>query len=100
MSEHQQARVSNRIGEAIRTFCESRLEFRADDMRSYIATVVAQPEPKRWIVTELEDWVFSPDYSDRILRELRQRGLVNYVVVSRRDSLYRIVRAGEQMALL
>ena len=33
-------------------------------------------------------------------RELRQRGLVNYVVVSRRDSLYRIVRAGEQMALL
>jgi DNA mismatch repair protein MutS len=29
----------------------------------------AQPEPKRWIVTELEDWVFSPDYSDRILRE-------------------------------
>jgi DNA mismatch repair protein MutS len=28
-----------------------------------------QPEPKRWIVTELEDWVFSGDYSDRILRE-------------------------------
>jgi DNA mismatch repair protein MutS len=30
---------------------------------------LAQAEPKRWIVTELEDWVFSPDYSDRILRE-------------------------------
>ena len=29
----------------------------------------AQPEPKRWIVTELDDWVFSFDYSDRILRE-------------------------------
>jgi DNA mismatch repair protein MutS len=28
-----------------------------------------QPEPKRWIVTELDEWVFSPDYSDRILRE-------------------------------
>jgi DNA mismatch repair protein MutS len=28
-----------------------------------------QPEPKRWIVTELEDWIFSADYSDRILRE-------------------------------
>jgi DNA mismatch repair protein MutS len=28
-----------------------------------------QPEPKRWIVTELDDWVFSVDYSDRILRE-------------------------------
>jgi DNA mismatch repair protein MutS len=26
-------------------------------------------EPKRWIATELDEWVFSPDYSDRILRE-------------------------------
>src|SRR5271168_1810863 len=33
------------------------------------APLFAQPEPKRWIVTELEDWVFSVDYSDRILRE-------------------------------
>ena len=28
-----------------------------------------QTEPKRWIVTELDDWVFSADYSDRVLRE-------------------------------
>ena len=33
------------------------------------APLFPQPEPKRWIVTELDDWVFSPDYSDRILRE-------------------------------
>ncbi|MGD1073583.1 MAG: DNA mismatch repair protein MutS [Bryobacteraceae bacterium] len=33
------------------------------------APLFPQAEPKRWIVTELEDWVFSPDYSDRILRE-------------------------------
>jgi DNA mismatch repair protein MutS len=33
------------------------------------ATLFPQPEPKRWIVTELDEWVFSPDYSDRILRE-------------------------------
>ncbi len=26
-------------------------------------------EQKSWIATELEDWVFSPDYADRILRE-------------------------------
>jgi DNA mismatch repair protein MutS len=32
-------------------------------------TLFPQPEPKRWIVTELDEWVFSPDYSDRILRE-------------------------------
>jgi DNA mismatch repair protein MutS len=28
-----------------------------------------QAEHKRWLVTELEEWVFSADYSDRILRE-------------------------------
>jgi DNA mismatch repair protein MutS len=33
------------------------------------ASLFPQPEPKRWIVTELDDWVFSVDYSDRILRE-------------------------------
>jgi DNA mismatch repair protein MutS len=33
------------------------------------APLFPQPEPKRWIVTELDDWVFSADYSDRILRE-------------------------------
>ncbi|NDJ13212.1 MAG: DNA mismatch repair protein MutS [Acidobacteriia bacterium] len=29
----------------------------------------AKPEGKRWISTELDEWVFSPDYADRILRE-------------------------------
>jgi DNA mismatch repair protein MutS len=33
------------------------------------APLFPQPEPKRWIVTELDGWVFSVDYSDRILRE-------------------------------
>ena len=28
-----------------------------------------QAEQKRWVATELEDWVFSADYADRILRE-------------------------------
>ena len=28
-----------------------------------------QPDNKRWTATELEDWVFSADYGDRILRE-------------------------------
>jgi DNA mismatch repair protein MutS len=30
---------------------------------------VPGPDNKKWIVTELEDWVFSADYADRILRE-------------------------------
>ena len=33
------------------------------------APLFPQPDPKRWIVTELDGWVFSVDYSDRILRE-------------------------------
>ena len=33
------------------------------------APLLPQTEPKRWIVTELEDWIFSFDYSDRLLRE-------------------------------
>jgi DNA mismatch repair protein MutS len=32
-------------------------------------TLFPQTEQKRWVATELEDWVFSPDYADRILRE-------------------------------
>ncbi len=30
---------------------------------------VPGPDNKKWIVTELEDWLFSTDYADRILRE-------------------------------
>ena len=33
------------------------------------APLFPQPEAKRWIVTELDGWVFSTDYADRILRE-------------------------------
>jgi DNA mismatch repair protein MutS len=33
------------------------------------ASLFSGPEPRRWIVTELDEWVFSPDYADRILRE-------------------------------
>src|SRR5260370_30000250 len=33
------------------------------------APLFPNAEPKRWIVTEQEDWVFTTDYADRILRE-------------------------------
>lgn len=32
-------------------------------------TFFSQNEPKRWIATELDDWVFGNDYADRTLRE-------------------------------
>ena len=30
---------------------------------------ISRPEQKRWLATELEEWVFSAEYADRILRE-------------------------------
>ncbi|MDP9055356.1 MAG: DNA mismatch repair protein MutS [Acidobacteriota bacterium] len=39
------------------------------DATVLFANEPSRNEPKRWIVTELDDWVFSVDYSDRILRE-------------------------------
>jgi DNA mismatch repair protein MutS len=33
------------------------------------APLFPQPEPKRWIVTELDDWIFSIDYANRLLLE-------------------------------
>jgi len=33
------------------------------------STLFPSTEQKRWIATELDDWVFSVDYADRILRE-------------------------------
>ncbi len=33
------------------------------------APLFPQAEQRKWIVTELEDWVFTTDYADRILRE-------------------------------
>jgi DNA mismatch repair protein MutS len=33
------------------------------------APLFPQPEPKRWMVTEVDDWIFSADYSERILRD-------------------------------
>jgi len=46
--------------------------------------------------------MIAPDSPGRILRQLRQQGLLNYTVVSRRQSLYRVVpveRPAEQAEL-
>jgi hypothetical protein len=49
-------------------------EFHAQDLRDHVTALVPNTAPS------------SPD---RILRDMRQRGEVQYVVVSRRDSRYR-----------
>ena len=56
------------------------LEFHADDLRSYVDSKLANKTPA------------SPD---RILRDLRADSKINYIVLNRRESLYKIVPVGE-----
>jgi len=69
-------RVSSRIGRAILDFCEHQPEFRAEELRRYVVNKCGYS---------------SPGSSDRILRDLRRRKLLNYEVVDRRASLYRVL---------
>lgn len=69
-------RVRNAIGAHVLAFCRARIgrEFHAQELRDYVARV----HPT------------APASADRILRDLRSRGLVAYVLVSRSKSLYRV----------
>lgn len=71
-------RVSNKIRVAILDFC-TRLgvgkKFTADDLRRFVAARVPSTAPG------------SPD---RILRDLRQQRQIDYEVVSRSGSIYRL----------
>lgn len=75
-------RVTSVIARTILRFCRVRLaaghqEFHADDLRRYVGEQLAEPS--------------APASADRILRDLRQRGVVTYEVVDRRASLYRLL---------
>ena len=73
--ESQIQRVSERIGTAIIDFCRSHSTFHADQLRQHVTRVVGN---------------VAPGSADRILRDLRQRGVVSYTVLDRRKSLYSI----------
>ena len=91
----ERARVKSRIGSLILEFCDFRLHgygisFHMEDLHLF----VQQRLPFNGRV--------APASTDRILRQLRQQGLLNYKVVSRRQSLYRVVpveRPAEQAEL-
>jgi transposase-like protein len=68
-------RVSSRIGKSIIEFCRSHGRFHADDLR-------------KWVIRETG--TAAPASADRILRDLRRRGVIGYRVVSRRESLYEV----------
>lgn len=72
-------RVRGRIGGIVYAFCCARIgqQFHLRELEEY--------------VSERRDG--APDSPSRILRDLRQSGLIDYEVVSRSQSLYRVTRA-------
>jgi hypothetical protein len=71
-------RVSSRIAKSVLDFCRSTKWAGCD-----------------WHMEQLTRFVradtgVAPDSPGRILRDLRQKGLINYEVVNRRQSLYRV----------
>lgn len=71
-------RVSARIGKAILAFYENdpNSEFHADDLRDSVREQCGR---------------VAPASSDRVLRDLRKKGEINYKVTNRRQSLYQFL---------
>ncbi len=89
MTEQSQQlnRVAATAGEAILDFIKSRLAdttlngaFTADQLRNYVNNNVQGG--------------VSPSSADRVLRNLRQQGKLDYLVLNRGKSLYRAVPLG------
>jgi hypothetical protein len=76
--EDERERVRAKIGEAVFSFCRAH-EGQAFHMEDLVRCV-----------RHMAPFV-APDSPSRALRLLRQEGLVNYEVVSRSDSLYRVL---------
>lgn len=71
------ASTANRISGAIIAFCRNheRAEFFADDLRNYVREQVGY---------------CAPGSADRVLRDLRKRGLVMYRCIDRGNSRYTV----------
>jgi hypothetical protein len=74
-------RVSTRIAAAIIRFLRGHEYFYADDLRKAVVN---------------ETGIAAPASADRVLRDLRQRGIIDYVVVSRHESYYRTLRVPKE----
>jgi hypothetical protein len=70
----ERRRVASMIAASVLEFLSSHRFFHADELRQF----VAQRHPT------------APASADRILRDLRQRGLIGYRVVNRRQSMYEV----------
>lgn len=77
-------RVSKRIEPYVFRFCLEHTEFRMDQLTKWVAEKVSG---------------LAPDSPGRILRSLKKQGKVDYEVVDRRGSLYRIKQIEAQGVL-
>lgn len=68
-------RISSRIGRAILEFCRAHRSFHADELRRYVIS---------------ETGIAAPASADRILRDLRQKKRLDYIVRSRAESSYEV----------
>ncbi len=80
MNEEHLSRVSDTIAPIVLEFCQDRMrtcqaQFRMEELRTYVS----------------ERTMIAPASPDRILRDLRQAGKLNYRVVNRRGSLYEVI---------
>lgn len=76
--QHHLTRVTNNIGATVIKFCRRHKgrQFTGDCLRAYVS---------------LRHLYIAPESPGRILRELKKRGVVDYELVSRAKSLYRVV---------
>src|SRR4030095_7715934 len=70
-------RVSSRIARSIVHFCQEHTQFHADALRAGVAQATGST---------------APGSADRILRDLRQKGIIDYIVTDRRRSLYSVTK--------
>jgi ribosomal protein S25 len=86
MSEQRQniERVSTAISNLVVAFLRSHIgkEFHVESLRQYV-------------FSNVQGYV-APASPDRILRDLRQKGVIDYRVVNRRQSLYMALPVNEQ----
>lgn len=76
--DEQLARVGTKIGPTVLAFCGLNEYFHAAQLRAYV----------------VQETQVAPASPDRILRALRQKGLLDYEVLDRRASFYRVKRVG------
>jgi hypothetical protein len=81
-SEHLR-RVAAKIGPVVLDFCSQYSSFHAAQLRAYV----------------VKETQVAPASPDRILRALRQKGFLDYEVVDRRASLYRVKKIRRGVAI-